>query len=259
MNNIYTIKYNGDLQTVLVCEEKFSIGEEIVVKIEKAKQLCTVERICPKVKEIESNTLFIRKVEKEDRRKNEKNIIDCKRVTINAKKIAEELKLNIVLISSCYSLDRKQLYIVFSADARIDFREYAKRLGQVNKTRVELKQIGARDRSKMSSGIGACGQKLCCSRHLKNMDTVTIFMAKNQNLALNPSKINGCCGRLKCCLGYENDNYKENRDTLPSVGDKIIYNEKEETIRSIDILRRKIYIFVDRVKVELDADEYNKE
>ena len=121
------------------------------------------------------------------------------------------------LIDSYYTFDRKQLVFQFLSDNRVDFRELAKKLASIYKTRIELHQVGARDKAKEVCGIGKCGQTLCCSRFLTQLNSVTMNMAKNQNLALNPSKINGACGRLLCCLSYEDEVYSEYSKNIPKL------------------------------------------
>ena len=121
-----------------------------------------------------------------------------------------------------YTLDRDQLVFQFYAENRIDFRELARELASIYKTRIELRQIGVRDKAKEVGGIGMCGQKLCCSRFLKDFDSVSIAMAKNQNLALSPNKINGICGRLLCCLKYEDDCYTKMKKNLPKIDEESI-------------------------------------
>jgi cell fate regulator YaaT (PSP1 superfamily) len=137
------------------------------------------------------------------------------------------------------------LVFQFLADNRIDFRELAKELAAIYKTRIELRQVGVRDKAKEISGIGACGRKLCCSSFLNDLDSVGISQVKNQNLALNPAKINGLCGRLLCCLKYEDDIYTEYRKDLPEVGDKVKNDGVEGTVLSLDIPGRKYTILTD--------------
>ena len=114
------------------------------------------------------------------------------------------------IIDCKYTFDRTQLYFRFMSDTRIDFRDLARELASIYKTRIELRQIGARDKASEVGGCGQCGRELCCKKFLNEIDTVSISMAKNQGIALNPTKINGVCGRLMCCLKYEDDCYKEN-------------------------------------------------
>ena len=139
-----------------------------------------------------------------------------------------------------YTFDRAQLIFRFLSDDRVDFRQLAKDLGSIYKTRIELRQVGIRDKAKEIGGIGPCGRKLCCNSFLTEFDSVSINMAKNQNLSLNPSKINGVCGRLLCCLKYENDIYTEYKKDLPDVGNKIKTDEYEGKVISVDVFN-KVY------------------
>ena len=154
----------------------------------------------------------------------QKNLKDAEKALNKAREIIEELKLDMRLLDASYTYDRKQLLFNFIADERVDFRELAKRLAQVYKTRIELRQIGIRDKAKEIGGIGPCGRMLCCNTFLTDLNSVTINMAKNQMLALNPTKINGVCGRLLCCLSYEDEVYTELAKGLPRVGQKVMYN-----------------------------------
>jgi len=133
------------------------------------------------------------------------------------------------------------------ADDRVDFRQLAKDLGSAFKTRIELRQIGIRDKARDVGGIGPCGRMLCCSKFLKEFDSVSINMAKNQLLALNPSKINGVCGRLLCCLKYEDDNYLEYRRGFPEVGDVVKTPSGQGKVTSIDLFKRKYKVYVENV------------
>ena len=136
----------------------------------------------------------------------------------DAKKYSKSLDLNMNFIDSYLNLDGSQMLFSFMAEDRVDFRELVKKLAQKYKMRIELRQIGVRDKAKKVGGLGPCGLFLCCNSFLTDFDSVSINMAKNQMLALNPSKINGICGRLLCCLGYENDNYTELKKSLPKLG-----------------------------------------
>ncbi len=136
----------------------------------------------------------------------------------DAKKINNDLNLEMNFVDSYLSFDSSQLILSFIADERVDFRELVKKLAQKYKTRIELRQIGVRDKAKKIGGLGPCGLFLCCNSFLTDFNSVSINMAKNQMLALNPSKINGICGRLLCCLGYENDTYTELKKSLPKLG-----------------------------------------
>ena len=140
------------------------------------------------------------------------NIKDEKNAIEKCNELIKEYELNMTIIDASYNFDRSQLLYRFVADERVDFRNLAKDLGGIFKTRIELRQIGIRDKAKEVGGYGPCGRMLCCSSFLTSFDSISINMAKNQNLLLNPSKINGVCGRLLCCLKYENDDYKNLKD-----------------------------------------------
>ena len=161
---------------------------------------------------------IIRLVNKDDIKIIEKNNKIMKNSLNDIRKYSKELDLNMNFIDSHLNYDRSQLIINFISEDRVDFRNLVKKMAQKYKTRIELRQIGVRDKAKKIGGIGPCGLFLCCNSFLTDFNSVSINMAKNQMLALNPSKINGICGRLLCCLGYENDIYTELKKTLPKVG-----------------------------------------
>ena len=145
--------------------------------------------------------------------------------------------MNINVIDATFNLNKEQLLFHFYADERIDFRNLAKDLASIYKTRIELRQIGVRDKAKKVSGYGSCGQKLCCSRFLNDFDSISITMAKNQNLSLNPNKINGICGRLLCCLKYENECYKECKKILPKIGEIVEVNGEKVPVVSVNLIK----------------------
>lgn len=159
-----------------------------------------------------------------------------------SKEKAEWLKLDMQLIDASYTLDRKQLLFTFVSTHRVDFRELAKELAKKYKTRIELHQIGPRDKAKKVGGVGPCGRELCCATHLAKFESVSINMAKEQNISLNPAKINGLCGRLLCCLKYENDNYKDCKKCVPKVGTFIKVEEGNGKVISVDVLTGKCRI-----------------
>ena len=175
----------------------------------------------------------------------------------NAKTIAKTLGLEMYFLGADYTFDRKQLLFNFYADERIDFRELAKKLASIYRTRIELRQVGARDKAEQIGGVGPCGRELCCSSFLTRMNSVSMNMAKNQNIALNPSKINGCCGRLLCCLTYEDEEYIKCQRGMPSVGQKVHTKYGEGIVRSIDILQRKYRVLIENEEKEIFLDEEN--
>lgn len=182
----------------------------------------------------------------EDDKKEEENKIKEKR----AKEICEEkIKkhgLDMKLIDTEYTFDNNKVLFYFTAEGRIDFRELVKDLASVFKTRIELRQIGVRDETKFLGGIGICGRQLCCKSYLTDFVPVSIKMAKEQNLSLNPTKISGACGRLMCCLKNEQETYEYLNSKLPNVGDfvKTVDGNKGE-VQSVSVLRQKVKILIE--------------
>jgi len=159
--------------------------------------------------------------------------------------------LTMKLIKVEYTFDNNKVLFYFTADGRIDFRELVKDLASVFKTRIELRQVGVRDETKIMGGIGICGRALCCHSYLSEFIPVSIKMAKEQNLSLNPTKISGVCGRLMCCLKNEQETYEELNSHLPSVGDYVTTPEKlKGEVSSVNVLRQLV-----KVIVTLDGDE----
>ena len=223
-----------------------------IVNTERGLQFGKVVSVVENSKQ-EDHSLVYRKASKEDIKQNEKNIKEAKEANIKAQELSDEMGLDMKFIDASYTFDKKQLVFQFLADNRVDFRDLAKSLAGIYKTRIELRQVGARDKAKEISGIGQCGRKLCCSSFLNDLDSVGIAQVKNQNLALNPTKINGLCGRLLCCLKFEDNLYTEYRKDLPEVGDKINRDEKEYTVISIDI-PRQTYTAIDEENNRIDVD-----
>ncbi|HBL37467.1 MAG TPA: stage 0 sporulation protein [Firmicutes bacterium] len=151
-------------------------------------------------------------------------------------------QLDMKLIDVEYTFDRNKVIFYFTADGRVDFRELVKDLASVFRTRIELRQIGVRDEAKMLGGLGPCGRSLCCATFLGEFDPVSIKMAKEQNLSLNPTKISGICGRLMCCLKYESEGYRESNCRLPGVGTKVEYQGKEATVIEQNNLKESLVI-----------------
>lgn len=173
-----------------------------------------------------------------------------------AKNCVKELELEMYFVDSYFSLDKNQLIFNFVSDNRIDFRDLAKKLAQKYKTRIELRQIGVRDKAKKIGGLGPCGLFLCCNSFLTDFNSVSINMAKNQFLALNPSKINGVCGRLLCCLGYENDTYTDLKKGFPKIGMMADTPLGMGKVQAIDIFKNTYQVDLgEQGLVEFSKDE----
>lgn len=174
----------------------------------------------------------------DDLKKEYDNKLVAERALQDAKKFSTELGLDMNFIDAYFYFDKSQLVFLFLSDSRVDFRDLVKKLAQKYKTRIELRQIGVRDKAKRIGGLGPCGLFLCCNSFLTDFNSVSINMAKNQMLALNPSKINGICGRLLCCLGYENETYSELKKRFPKVGTSMETPQGMGKVVSIDIFKR---------------------
>lgn len=167
--------------------------------------------------------------------KNQEDAIEALKVCAN---LVKKHNLDMKLISADYTLDRSKIVIVYVSDERVDFRELVKELASTLHTRIELRQIGPRDKAKMVGGIGQCGRETCCSKFLNSFDVISINMAKNQMLALNIPKLSGQCGKLMCCLKYENENYKEMKKGCPKMGSQIDYNGNRFRVTGLNVLSR---------------------
>ena len=160
----------------------------------------------------------------------------------------EKHKLEMKLIDVEYTFDRSKALFYFTADGRVDFRELVKELAQIFRTRIELRQIGVRDESKMKGGVGVCGQPFCCSRFLSDFTPVSIKMAKEQGLSLNPAKISGCCGRLMCCLSYEQNVYEYLNKITPGVGSMVRTCDGTGCVCETSLLAGKLKVRLDKNK-----------
>jgi cell fate regulator YaaT (PSP1 superfamily) len=184
----------------------------------------------------------LRKITEEDGRRlaeNEKRNLAAYEVVMQS---AKNHGLDMDLICVWHTFDRLRLFVYYTSQTRVDFRELIKDLGHILKTKIQMVQIGARDEAKMIGGIGVCGQILCCQRFLKNFCLVTMDMVKNQELSLTASKLSGLCGKLTCCISYENDTYASVKKNLPDIGAKILTPEGEAKLAAIDCIREKVTV-----------------
>ena len=219
----------------------------VIVETEQGQQFGTVKIPLLKIDKNKIKTplkKIIRVSTKKDYAQYKKNKKEANIAKEKCQKIADRLKLNMKILDASYTFDRDKLLFRFLSDNRVDFRDLAKELAKIYKVRIELRQIGVRDKAKEVDGLGPCGRRLCCASFLKDLDTVSINMAKNQNISLNPSKINGACGRLMCCLKYEDDCYKQCRLKMKKIGDTIQTPHGKGIIQSLDILKQKYKVEV---------------
>ncbi len=228
--------------------EKYERGSKVIVETERGLQLGTIDTdiISLKKDQIKGDLKkVIRKASHKDEEKYERNLKDAEEALEKCREIATGYELDMNVIDASFTFDRNQLLFHFLSVDRVDFRDLAKDLANIYKTRIELRQVGIRDKAACVGGIGVCGRIVCCNSFLDEFDSITINMAKNQNLSLNPSKINGVCGRLLCCLKYENENYIEYKKGLPDVGSKIETENGIGKVISVDVFKRKYKVLVD--------------
>ena len=228
-------------------------GENVIVETSQGEEIAEV--VVPnRLVEEEKITTPLKKVLRLASQRDLKHAEECRKKEKEAfevcKKKIKEHGLEMTLTDVEYKFDNSKILFYFTADGRIDFRELVKDLASIYKTRIELRQIGVRDEVKRIGGNGVCGRELCCCSFLRDFETVSIKMAKEQNISLNPSKISGNCGRLMCCLKYESEVYEERLKNLPHIGAIVKTEEGEGEVDSIETLKERV-----RVKIK-DGDTY---
>lgn len=232
---------------------KLDAGDKVVV--DSASMLCIGEVAF--LKDIDENSLseplkkVLRKATEEDIKKQTELKEKAAKDIFLVREKVRELGLEMKIVSAEYSLDASKIVIEFSAEERVDFRDLLKELASALKVRIELHQVGQRDEVKIKGGLGPCGEICCCARFLKDFEHVTVKMAKNQGLSLSPTKISGLCGRLMCCLAYENKAYEEVLKRMPKVNNKITCPKGEGIVVYNDILRERV-----SVKVQSGDDSF---
>ena len=239
------------------CDMK--VGTHVIVETARGVEYGTV-MIAPREvaddKVVQPLKSVIRVATKEDEkqeRRNKEKEKDAFKICLE--KIAKH-KLEMKLVEAEYTFDNNKLLFYFTADGRIDFRELVKDLASVFRTRIELRQIGVRDETKILGGIGICGRELCCKSYLSEFAPVSIKMAKEQNLSLNPTKISGVCGRLMCCLKNEQETYDELNKKLPGTGDTVTLPDGlQGVVHSVNVLRQRVKVVVE-VNDEKEIQEY---
>ncbi len=181
---------------------------------------------------------IIRKANQNDEEQFLQNQRDCLAAKDICQEEADNLNLGMNILSAEYTLDRTKITFIYVADDRVDFRELLKVLASIFRCRIDLRQVGTRDKAKMVSGIGQCGRQLCCAKYISDFDRISINMAKNQLLALNIQKLSGQCGNLMCCLKYEDEAYKDLRKDLPKINSFVEYDGEKYRITSMNVIAR---------------------
>ena len=243
-------------------------GDFVVVETVRGLELGTV---IEGPKEVDEAALIatlkpvLRKATETDIDMHEKNNRVIPEVVTTCEALVQQNKLEMKLLSAEYTLDRGKLIVYFTAEGRVDFRELVKDLASTFKVRIELRQVGARDGAKFLGGIGPCGYLLCCNTFLGEFEAVSIKMAKNQNLSLNPTNISGLCGKLLCCIRYEDDIYTEHRHGMPKVYSRVKTEDGYAKVLATNVLKRTVKIHTDakgivHIPIEdlLEIEEYDE-
>ena len=237
-------------------------GEHVIVETARGVEYGTV---VGEMKEVEDNRVVqplkpvLRIATPQDDKQEVSNKVKEKEAFRICLEKIKKHKLDMKLIDAEYTFDNNKVLFYFTADGRIDFRELVKDLAAVFKTRIELRQIGVRDETKIKGGIGICGRPLCCNTHLSEFVPVSIKMAKEQNLSLNPTKISGVCGRLMCCLKHEQDTYEDLNRKLPNIGDFVTADDgMKGEVQSVNVLRQLVKVIVTK-EDEKEIKEYKVE
>ncbi|MBQ1787540.1 MAG: stage 0 sporulation protein [Erysipelotrichaceae bacterium] len=229
-NKTYTFSTN---------DESIKEGDAVVVETQRGIEYATVvtepfekPNVSMEIKPI------IRKATKEDLRQFQRNKADAAEARKICQEESDRLDLKMNVISAEYTLDRAKITFIYLADDRVDFRELLKVLASIFHCRIDLRQIGTRDKAKMVSGVGVCGRELCCAKFIGDFDRISINMAKNQLLALNIQKLSGQCGNLMCCLRFEDDAYKELRKDLPKLNSQVEYEGERVRVTSMNVITK---------------------
>ena len=237
-------------------------GDKVIVETARGVEFGSV---VTGPKEVEDDKItqplksVIRLATEDDKKKEEKNKEKEKEAFKICLDKIHKHGLEMKLIDAEYTFDNNKVLFYFTADGRIDFRELVKDLASVFRTRIELRQIGVRDETKIRGGIGICGRPLCCHTYLSEFAPVSIKMAKEQNLSLNPTKISGVCGRLMCCLKNEQETYEYLNKQLPNIGDQVMTPEGiKGEVQSVNVLRQLVKVIMD-VNDEKEIREYKVE
>lgn len=225
---------------------KLKKDERVVVETARGLELGEISQELKDISEFNLDTelkKIVRKATKKDIENYQKNVRDAKQALVTCKEIVSRYDVNMQLTNCEYTLDKAKVIFMYTSDDRVDFRELLKELAVVFKCRIELRQIGPRDKAKVIGGIGTCGLPLCCSTLLGEFNGVSINMAKNQMLAINIEKISGACGRLMCCLKYEDEIYSLEKERFPKIGSRVKYQDKDVKVTGLNVIN-------DLVKIE---------
>lgn len=242
---------------------KLKKDDRVVVETARGLELGEISQELKDISEFNLDTelkKIVRKATKKDIDNYQKNVKDAKQALVTCKEIVSRYDVNMQLTNCEYTLDKAKVIFMYTSDDRVDFRELLKELAVVFKCRIELRQIGPRDKAKVISGIGTCGLPLCCSTLLGEFNGVSINMAKNQMLSINIEKISGACGRLMCCLKYEDEIYSLEKERFPKIGSRVKYQDKDVKVTGLNVINDLVKIETNNgiVFVGLDEIKFDK-
>lgn len=242
---------------------KLKKDDRVVVETARGLELGEISQELKDISEFNLDTelkKIVRKATKKDIENYQKNVKDAKQALVTCKEIVSRYDVNMQLTNCEYTLDKAKVIFMYTSDDRVDFRELLKELAVVFKCRIELRQIGPRDKAKVIGGIGTCGLPLCCSTLLGEFNGVSINMAKNQMLAINIEKISGACGRLMCCLKYEDEIYSLEKERFPKIGSHVKYQDKYVKVIGLNVINDLVKIETNNgiVFVGLDEIKFDK-
>ena len=242
---------------------KLKKDDRVVVETARGLELGEISQELKDISEFNLDTelkKIVRKATKKDIENYQKNVRDAKQALVTCKEIVSRYDVNMQLTNCEYTLDKAKVIFMYTSDDRVDFRELLKELAVVFKCRIELRQIGPRDKAKVIGGIGTCGLPLCCSTLLGEFNGVSINMAKNQMLAINIEKISGACGRLMCCLKYEDEIYSLEKERFPKIGSHVKYQDKDVKVTGLNVINDLVKIETNNgiVLVGLDEIKFDK-
>lgn len=254
------VKFNGSKKAYNfgTDDDTFKYGDKVIVETVRGVEL---GEIISDLRDASVHCInlalkpILRRATAQDIRQNQANLAEADSLKERCQKCIEQCNLEMNLISAEYTLDRSKVIFSYVADDRVDFRELLKLLAATFKCRIELRQIGPRDKAKIVGGLGCCGMETCCSRFLDDFDIISINMAKNQLLALNTAKLSGQCGKLMCCLKYEDEAYKQLRVNLPKLNAAVTYNGERYRITSMNVLNNSVRISNKENAVDMTLDE----
>ncbi|MEG0073079.1 MAG: regulatory iron-sulfur-containing complex subunit RicT [Clostridia bacterium] len=234
--------------------DEIVVGDYIIAETQYGQSIGRVVKILEQSNDITKAEEYIKKATEEDLETKISNEAKAKEALEKAKEVATRMKLDMKFLSTEYTFDKTKLVFFFAAEERVDFRELVKELASMYRLRIELRQVGARDEIKSCPNLGSCGKEVCCRTFLPDFEPVTVKMAKEQGLQINMQKLSGACGRLKCCLKFEQEVYEEKNKKMPKYGEIVATKKGTGKVVQVEILKEKF-----KIKVDDPDDSYHFE